>query len=410
MARAKTKAAPKAAAKRKPRNATGETGRASSPADIERLMLRGLGSTRSGARVNPDTAMRVAAVYACVRVLADSIAMLPLRLYRENGDLSEIAKGEYLDRLVSKRPNPLHTPFDFKRFMVACLALRGNAYARKFAIGTPAQALVALHPTRVRVAIDDAGNLRYFYATKPGIEAEIPAREMVHLRALSTDGLMGMSVIQAAAEAIGISLRTEEHGARLFSNGAQTGHVLTHPGRLGKEAQERMAAQLAERHSGAENAHKTLLLEEGMSIEKIGMTSEESQFLESRKFQRSEIAMFFGIPPHMIGDVERGTSWGSGIEQQSLGFVTYTLLPWLTNIAQGLERDLIPLAKQDGYSFRFLVDDLIKADFFTRQQGRKIQYEAGIISQDEWRKSEGMNPRANGGGFIGDREGMRNAA
>jgi HK97 family phage portal protein len=250
------------------------------------------------------------------------------------------------------------------------------------------------------VARDDAtGRIRYTYREANGAETNLPAEQVMHLRGLSTDGIMGMSVIQAAAEAIGLSLRTEEHGARLFSNGAQPGVILKHPLQLSAEGAKKLKASFDEKHSGAGNAHATILLEEGMSVEKIGMTSEESQFLEGRKFQRSEIAMFFGVPPHMIGDVERGTSWGSGIEQQSLGFVTYTLLPWLTNLEEAFARDLIPEADQGRFSYKFSTDALTRADFRTRQEGRKIQFEAGVISPNEWRRSEGLNPRDGGDVF-----------
>lgn len=376
---------------------TGETRRATTSEDIAR-MLATLAGTKSGAHVTPDTAMTVAAVYACVRVLSESVAMLPLRLYAENADgTAVVAASNPFDRLV-RRPNPLHTAFDFRRWLVTSIALRGNAYIRKLGAGTSRMSLIPLHPGKMKVNVTDAGIIKYEYAVRPGVTETYPAEQIIHIRGLSTDGVVGLSVIQAAAEAIGVSLRTEEHGARLFSNGAQPGVILKHPAQISGAAAERLKASFDERHSGAGNAHKTLLLEEGMAVEKVGMTSEESQFLESRKFQRSEIAMFFGVPPHMIGDVERGTSWGSGIEQQGLGFVTYTLLPWLTNIEQALERDLLPEADQDRYSFKFQTDALTRADFLTRQQGRKIQHDAGVISPDEWRRSEGMNPRADGGG------------
>ena len=389
------------AKKRTPRAAyTGETQRISTSEELAAALRSAFGAgTSSGASVTPDTAMRVAAVYACVRVLADSIAMLPLRLYREDGATSTVQQGHALDRLVNRRPNAVHTPFDFKRLVVGTLALRGNFYALKHMIGSPTQALIPLHPDRMTVDVDEGTSaLSYSYRAKDGAEKRFTSRDIVHLRGLSSDGIVGMSVIKAAAEAIGLSLTAEKHGGKMLSNGASPGGVLKHPQQLSGEAAKRLRESFDERFAGADNRGRTLLLEEGMTWEKVGMTSEESQFIENRKFQRSEIAMFFGVPPHMIGDVERGTSWGSGIEQQGIGFVTYTLLPWLTNIAQGFERDLIAEPQQDALAFRFETDELVRADFEARQRGLEIQRRNGVISPNEWRRRERMNPRADAGG------------
>lgn len=343
--------------------------------------------------------MHVSAVYACVRVLADSVAMLPLRLYEDGGLTSKIAIGNPLDRLVNKRPNFLQTPFEFKRFIVGTLALRGNAYVQKFMIGSRNQQLIPLHPDRITPKFDEASmQVVYEYRGKDGNVTPLRQSDVMHFRALSTDRFMGLSPVAAAAEAIGLSIQTEKHGAKLFSQAAQPSGVLKHPQLLSEGAAKRLKETFDSTYSGAENSHRTMLLEEGMTWEKVGMTSEESQFLETRKFQRNEIAMFFGIPPHMIGDIDRGTSWGSGIEQQGIGFVTYTLLPWLTNISQACDRDLLSDREQDQFSYKFETDELTRADFLTRQQGREIQARNGVISPNEWRRMERMNPRDDGEG------------
>jgi HK97 family phage portal protein len=379
------------------RNQTGEVSRAVTAADIARL-LQSRQSTHSGINVTPDNALQVAAVYACVRVLADSIGMLPLRLFQEGaGGSREIAKGHRLDRLLNNRPNEIHTPFEFKRLLVGMLALRGNAYVWKFAPGTSFEQLIPLNPARVKVVPGkDTMRPTYTYRKSETQEINISADNIVHLRGLSSDGIMGHSVIQAAAEAVGLSLRTEQHGAKLFANAASPSGILKHPQMISADAAKRLRDSFAEQHAGSDNAHKTMLLEEGMSWEKMSMTSEEAQFLETRRYQRSEIAMFFGVPPHMLGDVDRGTSWGSGIEQQGIGFVTYTLLPWLTNIAQAFGRDLLSPSEDLQYSFSFMTDDLTRPDFSSRQTGRATQLTNGVISANEWRQFEGLNPRPNG--------------
>jgi len=400
LARVSTKRAESSSSKkpRRPRASTGELRRATTPEQIAEILRRGP-STSSGAYVSAESAMRVSAVYACVRVLADSVAMLPLRLYEDGGLTSRIAVGHPLDRLMNKRPNFLQTPFEFKRFLVGTLALRGNAYVQKFMVGSRNQQLIPLHPDRVTPKFDETTmQVVYEYRNKDGVVTPLRQSDIMHFRALSTDRFIGLSPVAAAAEAIGLAMQTEKHGAKLFTNAAQAAGVLKHPQLLSGDAAKRLKETFDAAYSGADNAHKTMLLEEGMTWEKVGMTSEEAQFLETRKFQRNEIAMFFGIPPHMIGDIDRGTSWGSGIEQQGIGFVTYTLLPWLTNISQACDRDLLSEQAQDQYSYKFETDELTRADFLTRQQGREIQARNGVISPNEWRRMERMNPRDDGEG------------
>lgn len=377
---------------------TGETQRVTTTEQLAGVLAR-QSLTASGAPVNADTAMRVGAVYACVRVLTDSVAMLPLRLYREAADGTATLENTHpLDKLMRRRPHPAYTAFEFKRLLVGCILLRGNFYAIKsFGVANTITALTPLHPDRIEPQWNKAGTAIEYVVRMQGKEPRTyPARDILHIRGFATDGLKGMSVIAAAAQAIGLSLTAEKHGAKMLSGGASPSGVLRHPAQLSPEAAGRLKDSFEAKYSGSENAGSTMLLEEGLTWEKVGMTSEESQFIDQRKFQRSEIAMFFGVPPHMIGDVERGTSWGSGIEHQGIGFVTYTLLPHLTNIVQACERDLIAESDQDSLEFQFQTDTLTRADFLTRQSGRKIQLDSGVINPNEWRRLEGMNPREGG--------------
>lgn len=370
-------------------------------------LLRGMRAlTSSGAQVNSSSAMQVGAVYACVRVLADSVAMLPLQLYGIGTDgRSSHAREHPVDRVLRVRPNSWQTPLEFKRMLMGHLALRGNAYAHIVRVTGKVTALVPLHPDQMQVEVQPGGGLSYKYRQRSGVEVLYKQSEIMHLRNLSVDGVRGLSPIEAAREAIGLAMQTEKHGAKLFSNAATPAGVLKHPAQLSAEAAERLKADFESRHAGADNAHRTMLLEEGLTWEKLGLTAEESQFIDSRKFQRNEIAMFFGVPPHMIGDVERGTSWGSGIEQQGLGFVTYTLLPHLTNFAQAVARDLLTDAERDTYHAAFDTEALTRADFLTRQQGLQIMRNAGVINANEWRQREGLNPRTDAAGddyVVGD--------
>lgn len=368
--------------------------------DLARILANSA-TTASGAVVNDSTAMRVAAVYACVRVLSDAVGMLPLGLYRREGKTIRAEERHPVAELLSVRPNRWQTPFEFKRLILGHMALRGNAYCVVVRLGNRVQELIPLHPGRVTVRQLPSLNLEYVYERPDGSRTTYAQAEMLHLRALSSDGVVGLSPIGVAAQAIGLALQTEKHGARMFSNGAAPAGVLKHPQVLSQEAAQRLADSFQSAYGGADNAGKTIVLEEGMGWEAVGMNAEETQFIESRKFQRSEIAMFFGVPPHMIGDIERGTSWGSGIEQQGIGFVTYTLRPWLVNIGEAIARDLLTAEERRTLFAQFDTDDLTRADFLTRQNGLRVMYDAGVISPNEWRESEGYNPRPGGDEYAG---------
>lgn len=219
----------------------------------------------------------------------------------------------------------------------------------------------------------------------------------MHLRSLTVDGLLGISPIEAARQAIGTALAAESHSGKLFGSGIQTTGVLKHPSNLTAEAITRLADSFASRYSGSDNAFRPLILEEGMDWQSIGMNSTDAQFIEGRKFQRNEIAMFYGVPPHMIGDIDRGTSWGSGIEQQGLSFLTHTLMPWLVNIEQATDAFLLGDDAKT-YFTDFNTSEMIRIDFAARQAGHKIMRENGVISPNEWRKIEGMQPREDAAG------------
>lgn len=360
--------------------------------------IAGLNRTASGAYVSPETAMRVGAVYGCVRILADSVAMLPLRLYRSSSeDDARIDPGHPVDRLLVNRPNRWQTPFAFKRLMMTHLLLRGNfyAYVSPNPKGQPGE-LLPLNPDKMEVDQQDDLSIRYSYSLKTGVKKVYREDTILHVRAMSTDGVMGLSPLDAAREAIGLSMQAEKHGAKLYTNGARPGGVLKHPNTLSNEAQDRLRDQVATLYEGSENAFRTMLLEEGMDWQQIGMTPEQTQFIESRKFQRSEIAMFFGVPPHMIGDVDKATSWGSGIEQQGVGFVVYSLQPWLVNITEAADTRLLSEPEQRRYFTKFDTTLLTLPDFKSRQEGRRIMLESGVISPNEWRREEGLNPRDGG--------------
>lgn len=269
---------------------------------------------------------------------------------------------------------------------------RGNGYAHIVRTGRRVTQLLPLDPNRMDVKQGTDLSLVYEYRRANGQIEPFDQEEIFHLRGLTLDGITGLSVLGYARESIGLALQTEAHGATLFKNGAQAGSVLEHPKTLSDTAYENIKTEL-EKFRGAENAHKTMLLEEDMKFKPIGMTSTDAQFLETRGFQRSDIAMFFGVPPHMLGMVEKQTSWGAGIEQQAIGFVTYTLDDWLVMWEEAIKADLID---EDDIKAKFNRKALVNGDLKTRWETYAKGLQWGVYSPDDVLRFEDENPRADG--------------
>lgn len=363
----------------------------------------GGGETESGEYVSDERAMRCAAVYACVRVLAESVAQLPLMLYRSREDGGKDRLVDHpLYRLLHYQPNLWQTSFEFREYAMAALLLRGNFYALKNMTGPPERAklveLLPIHPAYVSTEQDERWRLRYTIRFPGKGAQEVPEGNILHVRGLSMDGVTGLSPISYMRESIGLSIAAEKHGARVFKNGARPGGVLTTPKTLSDEAFKRLKEEWQEAFSGR-NVHRTAILEEGTKWEKMGMTNEDAQYLETRKFQRSEIAGIFRVPAHLINDLEKATF--SNIEHQSQSFVSYSLTPWLVRFEQVFWRDLLTeQEKRDGLYVKFNVDGLLRGDAKSRAEALKIQREWGIINANEWRALEEMNPRDGGDVYL----------
>lgn len=363
------------------KNITGLISKSSNPdwGTLERYLAWsfGGGSSASGIVVNPQTAMQSAAVYSCVQVLAQSIGVLPLNLYTEGGDGSKnIARQHPLFNILHDQPNEWQTSVEFFEMLVMSLCLRGNAYAfvNRSRSGVVVE-LLPLHPDMVRVDMLNGFKLSYQVTLPDGSFKTMAPGEIFHVRGLTMNGWLGISPIAYARESIGLALATEKFGGQLFRNGAKMGGTLEHPGKLSKEAYERVKDSFDSASSG-ENAHKTALLEEGMKFTPISMTADDSQFLETRKYQRSEIAAIFRVPPHKIGDLERATF--SNIEQQSLDFINDALMPLCNRIEKAIKRDLFTPADKKNLHVRFNVAGLLRGD----AAARSMYYHNGIL--DGW--------------------------
>jgi HK97 family phage portal protein len=358
--------------------------------------LRGGTLAGSGQAVTPNTAMRVGAVYACVRLRAGVVANMPLDIKRRvDARTREDASDHPLWTLMRRRPNRWQTPSQFKRMMQAHLLLRGYAVAMKVVSRGETRELIPLHPDRVRVTQRDDLSLRYDYTRRDGRRVVLEQADVFHLVGLSLDGVNGLSPIAYAREAIGLSLAMEDHGATVFRNGARVSGALTHPGKLGPEGQELLRESLDQFRAGGERDGKTLILEEGLDYKPLAMNAEDAQWIESRKFSRTDISMFFGVPPHMIGDTEKSTSWGTGIDAQTQGFVTFTSEDDLTCWEETVNRDLIN-PEDDTLYARFNRAALVKGDLETRWEAHVKALQWGVSSPNEIRALEDQNPREGG--------------
>ena len=355
------------------------------------------GRTTSGKTVNERTALQTTAVYACVRILSETIASLPLHVYRytEGGKTKDTEHVLYT--LLHDEPNPDMTSFVFRETLMSHLLIWGNAYAQILrdrsgqVIG-----LYPLLPDQMSVHRSEKGKLFYVYnryeEDNPNFQEKgsivLSQEEVLHIPGLGFDGLIGYSPIALAKNAVGMTLACEEYGASFFGNGANPGGVLEHPGILKDPAKVRDSWNAV--YQGTRNAHKVAVLEEGMSYKQIGIPPEEAQFLETRKFQINEIARLFRIPPHMVGDLEKSSF--SNIEQQSLEFVKYTLDPWVVRFEQALKKSLLLSEEKKTHFIKFNVDGLLRGDYQSRMNGYAIGRQNGWLSTNDIRELEELNP------------------
>ena len=356
------------------------------------------GRTTSGKPVNERTAMQTTAVYACVRILAEAVASLPLHVYEYQDDGGKkLVHDHPLYYLLHDEPNPEMTSFVFRETLMSHLLIWGNAYAQVIRDGAGrVLGLYPLLPDKMEVQRDDRGNIYYVYSRnsdenpmfKEYGNIKLKAEDVLHIPGLGFDGLIGYSPIAMAKNAVGMTLACEEYGASFFANGANPGGVLEHPGVLKDPSKVRESWNSVYR--GVNNAHKIAVLEEGMKYQQIGIPPEEAQFLETRKFQINEIARLYRIPPHMVGDLDKSSF--SNIEQQSLEFVKYTLDPWVIRWEQSLQRSLFLPGEKGKYFIKLNVDGLLRGDYQSRMNGYAVGRQNGWFSANDIREMENMNP------------------
>ena len=355
-----------------------------------------MGGSTSGKSVNERSAMQMTAVYACVRILSEAIAGLPLHMYRYRDDGGKEKATEHnLYHLLHDEPNPEMTSFVFRETLMTHLLLWGNAYAQIIRNGKgEVIALYPLMPNRMEVNRDQNGMLYYVYQkssddapTMDGTSVILRPSEVLHVPGLGFDGLVGYSPIAMAKNAIGLSMAAEEYGAKFYANGAAPSGVLEHPGVLKNPAKVRDSWNAA--FGGTSNSHKVAVLEEGLKYTPISIAPNEAQFLETRKFQIDEIARIFRVPPHMVGDLEKSSF--SNIENMSREFVTYTLSPWMVRWEQSLSKALLSKEEKVGYFFKFNVDGLLRGDYASRMNGYAVGIQNGFMCPNDVRELEDLD-------------------
>ena len=351
-------------------------------------------ATPTGLSITPDNALNVTTVFQAIRFLSFMVASLPRITYQKKGDDRQRATSHQLYSILHDIPNPEMTSFDLWTLLASHVFGRGNGLAEiQYNIRGQIEALWPLNVSRVELVRNANYELRYRVTLPDQFNGErrvLRPDQVFHLRGLTKEGLWGQSVLTMHRNAVGLARATEDYGGAYFNNNAEPGVVLKHPSTLSDAAYERMSESWEQSHMGLNQSHRMAILEEGTDIVKIGFNPQDSQMLETRKFQVIEIARMFGIPPHLLFELSNATF--TNIEHQSLEFVIYHLRPWLVNFEQQILRSLfLERERKAGYYAEFLVDGITRGDLATRFGAYSIGIQNGIFSLNEVRRLENMN-------------------
>lgn len=371
--------------------------------ELERILRAGAASSSTGISVTPESAIRYGTVFACVRVRAESVGQLPLHFYERRGRQKLKAEDHPLYSLLHDAPNEMTTSQEFWEWVSACLDLHGNAFALINRLPTGAIfELLPLQPNWVTVKLDQKRDLLYTVRIPLGSggydQRDYTARQVLHFRGMSLNGLTGASIIEHARETIAMGMALEKHGGKFFQNGGAPGGLLKTDQELSEANFKRLKSSWEDAHAGIDNAHRVAILEKGISWQSVGITMKDAQFLEGRQFSRSDIAGLFRVPPHLIGDLSRATF--SNIEHQGLDFVRHALVPTLTRIEQRIRLQLVPKEERPRYFAKFNVNGLVRGDMTARSAFYTAQLQNGALSPNEIRELEDMNPRDGGDIYL----------
>lgn len=356
------------------------------------------GRTTSGKVINEKNAMQASAVYACIRVLSETVASLPISVFSYGEDGGKVKEHEHpLYRILHSEPNPEMTAYTLKEVMMVHLLLYGNSYTQIIRDGAGrVVALYPLMPNCIEEERDEDGKLQYIYQRssdenpnmKEDARVVLKYEEVMHITAMSMDGLVGSSIIASSKNSIAIALSAEEFGASFYKNGAYPGGVLEHPGVL--KNPEKVRESWNSIYQGSGNSHKIAVLEEGMHFSPITLNPDVLQLSETRHFQLEEIARIFRVPLHLINSLDHATY--SNIEHQSIEFIKYSISPWVIRIEQEMEKSLLLPSEKGKYTIKMNVDGLMRGDYKSRMEGYAIGRNGGWLSTNDIREMENMNP------------------
>ncbi len=358
---------------------------------VDYVTTNGGATSDAGVTVTNSAMLSLSATWACTRLISETIATLPLNMYERTSAGKRIATQHPLQMIIHDQPNPNSTAAVHWEATVAAMLLRGNGRAEKLMIGGRVVGLVFLHPDRLSCARKGDGTKEWRYTEENGRQRVIPNDRIWNIPGFSLDGKCGVSVIAYGANVFGGALAADQAANKTFANGMRPTTVWKFPTVLRPE-QRNDAREAIGEISGAVNAGKPAIMEAGMDVETIGINPDDAQLLESRAFSVEEICRWFRVPPFMVGHSEKSTSWGTGIEQQMIGFLTFTLAPWLRRIEQAISKDLLTPAERTRYFPKFNVEGLLRADTAARAAFYAAMVNNGIFTRDQCREKEDMEP------------------
>lgn len=364
--------------------------------------LVGATPTSTGISVTPENSLQFSAVYACVRVISDQISSFPKGVYKRVNDRERIKDYSHpVYRLIDSEPNEFYSAFDFWDVITTSVLLWGNGFAR--ILRDPDDyspvGLELEHPTEIKIYYTDVEGERVLFYEELDSHEIIPARDMLHFKGLSFDGVQGKSVIAAfAKESVGLSVAAEKFGAKFFGNDTMMTKYLSHPARLSQEALKNLQDSWQKQYGGLDEAFKMKILEEGMKLENVGIPPEQAQFLGTRQHQVEEICRWFKVQPHLIQHLLRSTN--NNIEHQGIEFVTQTLTPWVVRFEHELNRKLFTEKEKRKNYIKFNMASLLRGDINARTQHYTQMINWGVYSPNEVRELEDLNPREGGDNYL----------
>lgn len=355
--------------------------------------------TNSGVTITPNNALNISTVFSCIKVLSEGVSCLPVHLYRQNKKEKIKAKDHPLYNILHLQPNKEIVAVNLYETYVLHLCLRGVFYAQIIrSVGGKVLELIPLVPSRMKKVRLVNNSIGYIYADDKGTLHYFKKEDIFEVLGLSMDGFTPISTITYQRESLGLAKATETYGAKFFDNSANPSGVLETPTELTDEAYKRLVDSWNAKHKGSSNASKVALLEGGTTWKQIGLSNEDSQFLETRKFQQTEICGIFKVPPHMIGILEKSSF--NNIEQQSMDFVVHTIMPYLLRFEQNVSTQLLSETERKEYFAKFSVDGLLRGDFESRYKGYNMARNMGVLSANDIREKEDMNPIENGDIYL----------